>query len=135
MKRSKIDALQPKASLMKELIRVLFPPGVPAVTQWRLAMFAAVLALYVHVGIACGYGGRFGVPGFAAASDVVRLRQDVTAIRTENIEQQLFDTRVHQCAAQTTEPRRFYLERFQELLRRYKESTGSEYRAPECSEL
>jgi hypothetical protein len=94
-----------------------------------------LMLLYVHVGIACGYGGRFGIPGFAVASDVARLRQDVTTLRTDTLEQQIFDTRVRQCGANTVEARRFYLEKFQEQLRRYKELTGGEYRAPGCPEL
>lgn len=121
--------------MMKEIVRLLFPPGVPVVTQWRLALFAAVVILYAHVAIACGFANRFGIPGFAVSSDVAHLRSDVTMLRTENLEQQLFDTRVRQCGAASTEPRRFYLEKFQELLRRYKEQTGGDYRAPQCSEL
>lgn len=121
---------------MKEAISALFPPGVPALVRWRLAVFAVLVVMIGHVIWACGWLDRFGVGGgFAYAADMIRVSDDVSSIKVELIEQKLFDTRVRQCSAQSREPRIFYSEKLQELMRRYRELTESDYNPPQCTEL
>lgn len=69
---------------MKEAFKTIFPPGVPTILKWRLSMFAAVVAIGVHIAWACGFLASIGLSGFANASDIDKkiepLRNDMAKI-------------------------------------------------------
>lgn len=98
------------------------------VVGWRML-------LVVHILFACGWLAWAGLPGFAYAADVTSVRNDVSSIKVELLESRIFDTRVRQCESTTAEPRTFYREKLQELLRKYRELTAADYRLPSCGEL
>jgi hypothetical protein len=125
--------------MLKSVLSSLFPPGVPAVARWRLAMFAAVLMLLVHVAWACGWLSRLGLgDGFAYASDVVKVRDDVSSVKVELLEQQIWDTRVRQCELVNKEGNdsaaSAYGQRVTQLLSKYQALTGRTYPVLSCRE-
>lgn len=91
--------------------------------------------LVLHIAVACGWMAWAGMPGFAYASDVTSVRNDVSSIKVELLEQRIFDTRLRQCESTSAEPRTFYREKLQELMRKYRELTAADYRLPGCEEL
>lgn len=98
------------------------------VVGWRALLLA-------HVAFAFGWLAWAGLPGFAYAGDVTSVRNDVSSIKVELLEQRIFDTRVRQCESASAEPRTFYREKLQELLRKYRDLTAADYRLPSCGEL
>lgn len=115
---------------MKALLTALFPPGVPAVTRWRLAVCTALAFVCIHVVFAHGllpYAGS----GFAYADDV-------KSIKVELIGKTTFDTRVLQCkslADPNQSARNFYAQRMRELKQKYREVAGVDFDEPRCEEL
>lgn len=76
-----------------------------------------------------------GVSPFASASEVARLNQDVTGIKVQLLEQTLFDVRLRQCKAESTESRQYYYERLQEKMNDYFYITGRNWQPPACEEI
>ena len=74
-------------------------------------------------------GLTYGVRTFAGAAEVAELSARMD-------EQRAFDLRAEQCRAikDGRNAARYTLE-LQQVLRRYKEATGSDYRVPSCDEL
>jgi hypothetical protein len=91
--------------------------------------------LVVHIAFACGWLAWTGISGFAYASDVQNVSDDVSAIKVELLEQRIFETRLRQCQSESAEPRTFYREKLQELLRKYRELMAADYALPGCREL
>lgn len=108
---------------MRDAIKELFPPGIPAIHRWRLVIAGVCAVALAHAALAFGLIGD----GFARNSDVADIKREL-------LEQQLFDSRLKQCQL-PIEQRRFYTPRIQDLMRRYREATGVEYRLPPCDEL
>lgn len=119
-------------SMLRTAFDFLIPPADDSpenIRRWRIALGLAVLILFGHVTLACGWLQPIGLSGFAYASDVKEIKITM-------IEQQIFESRVKQCTAQTAESKQFYAERMQELLRRYKETAGATYpQLPSCAEI
>lgn len=97
-------------------------------------MFAAAALFGLHVIWACGGFERLGLGGFAYAGDVDKLRGEVMSIKVELVEQRIFESRVRQCESDSGASR-FYRGQLQELMRKYRELTGSDYELPACDEL
>lgn len=74
-------------------------------------------------------GSSYAVATFADASDV-------SALSARMDEQRAFDLRVEQCRTikEGKNATRYTLE-LQQVLRRYREATGADYRVPNCDEL
>lgn len=103
--------------------------GVVVRTLLDIFLVLAILAAY-------GFFSIGGFHGFAQATDVMELRQAQNKAAVEILEQRIFETRVRQCQAGTEEARRFYSEKLQELLSKFRDLTHGEYgRMPDCREL
>lgn len=117
-------------SMFKDVFEFLIPPrdDTPEnIRRWRITIGIASAILYLHVLIACGVFQYLGFSGFAYASDV-------STIKSEILEEKIFDARLRQCTATTQESRLFYAEKVQELLARVNWSKG-QYRLPSCDEI
>ena len=122
--------------MVKDAIKEIFPPDVPPVTRWRLAMFLAMVGFLFHVLWACSLLPGFS--GFALAADFEQMNKDVTQIRLQLLTNQIFETRIRQCQAITTDnydARRFWTEKLIELQRQHILLTGQTYPMPACGEL
>ena len=121
---------------LKELGTILFPPDVPAVIKWRLAVFATIIVIVAHAMWGHGWLSGIGLgDGYAYADSLKSVRADVSQIQAALTEQRIFDLRIRQCEADTQEQKRFYTQRVQELMNEYRAITGTEYRLPACEEL
>lgn len=116
------------------MLRALFEFFIPPLNQdpeasrrWKIAIGFAVLCLSIATLVSWGIFQPFGNQGFAYASDV-------RSIKTELLEQRIFEARLLQCNAGTTESRRFYTAKVQELLSKFRDS-ASYYRLPSCDEV
>jgi hypothetical protein len=90
--------------MVRDALKELFPPGVPPLLKWRLAMFAFVVLTSAHIFWACGWIP--GVGGFALASDmdqqqqtIAALEKSITTLALNGLRVQLRETRRLQCAA------------------------------------
>lgn len=121
---------------MKDLLAALFPPEIPAIARWRLTMFAAAVLMCLHVAWACGWLGYLGLGrGFAYAGDVVQVRAEVSSVREELIEDQIWRTRVQQCQAiKDGDSSSAYAQRVSQLLAKYQALTGRQYQMLSCAE-
>lgn len=101
--------------------------------RWRLTVALVLLLVGFHVAWACGFVP--GLDGFARADSVAVVKSDVAMIRTELLEQRLFETRVRQCTSTTSDARQYHGEKLQELRRTYYSVTGHDYPVPTCEEV
>lgn len=76
-----------------------------------------------------------GLMGPVSATEFNAVKADVTGIKLQLLEQNLFDIRLRQCKAETSESRQFYYERLQEKMNAYFEITGRNWHAPDCKEI
>lgn len=88
------------------------------------------VCLIVTAGLA-----MFSVRTFADNSKVDSLSYKLEAIQAEFLEQRIFETRLRQCTASTTEARQFYGQKLAELATRYQQATTRSYPMPSCSEV
>lgn len=121
----------PQETSMSKLLEFLIPPKddhPENIRRWRISVGLALVILFGHVTLACGWYQMLGFSGFAYASTVKE-------IKVELLEQRIFDTRVAQCSATTPEGKQFYGKKVRELLRKYEETAGSRYFLPTCEEI
>lgn len=129
---------------MKDAIKEIFPPDVPPIVRWRLAIFAMVLLFLFHVAWACGWLETIGVgSGFAKASEnearfssvtqeMVAVKRDVKDIKVQLLEQGIFDAKESECTATDATARRFFASRVQSLSREYQTLTSLVFNIPPC---
>jgi hypothetical protein len=96
---------------------------------WRISLTTVILYI---MGAFAGWG--FIAP-FASAAEVNTLKTDVTIIKIQLLEQELFDVRLRQCKAESSESRQYYYNRLQEKMNVYFHITGRNYLPPECKEI
>lgn len=113
-------ALGLRDSQIKLLLRVGWVLAVTTTGMWVTGVFA-----FFGVGIA----------PFAAAAEVKELRQDVTGIKLQLLEQTLFDLRLRQCKAESPESRQFYYKKLQENMNLYFHITERNWEPPACTEI
>jgi hypothetical protein len=102
--------------------------------RWQWAVFLKIWALIVFVIWSIGGLAGLGLDGFARASDVANLQQEVRDARVTALGAQMFDLRIKQC--QNTGPLRQVLaEQLVRLNREYREITGDWYELQPCSDL
>lgn len=124
---------------MRDVVELIFPPGIPAIARWRLAMAACMGMLFLHAGWASGLMTRLGIgSGFAVADDLKEIGDQVGDIKLQLLEQDIFNARLHQCTAvkeSNREARQYWTQRLAELLQDYIKRTGVQYQLPTCEEL
>jgi len=89
-----------------------------------------------HIAWACGWLGAFGLGGgFAAAADVEKFKNEVSSMKLEILEEQIWDSRVRQCEAINAQQNSTaYGKRLSVLLGEYRFRTKQEYQLLPCSE-
>lgn len=128
---------------MNEMLKELFPPDVPPVLRWRLAIFAFSVLVVFHIVWACGWLEFLGISGFAKASDleqrvtkvtqeVAGVKQGVNEIKIQLLEQSIFDAKERECTAGDVAARRFFASRVLSLSREYYALAGSTINIPPC---
>lgn len=122
---------------MKDAIKELFPPGVPPVLKWRLAMFASGVLFLFHIAWACGWLQSFGFgSGFASAAELDRrvtvVEDNVKDIKLSLIEQNIFVAKESECTATDPQARRFFASRVQTLSREYHLIAKVPFNIPPC---
>lgn len=121
---------------MKEMLKELAPPDLPALTRYRLVISGTVLGLLVSAGASWGLFGLFGIPGFAYASDVDDLKLDVGSIKIDLLEERMYTARRLWCGTKTQESRQFYNRQISAMHRQYFKWTGGiSVDLPTCKEL
>jgi hypothetical protein len=120
---------------MKDVLKELFPPEVPQIVKWRLAIFAVVLLFLFHVAWACGWLKWSGIgSGFASAADLVKVETTVKDIKITLIDQSIFDAKDSECTATDPRARKFFASRVQTLSREYHTLTGFIFNIPPCKD-
>lgn len=122
---------------MKDALKLLFPPEVPPVVKWRLAMCAAVVLFLFHVAWACGWLEGLGMGnGFASAAELDRrvgsVEANVKDIKLSLLEQSIFDAKESECTATDPSARRFFASRVQTLSREYSALSNFIFNIPPC---
>jgi hypothetical protein len=108
---------------MAEIWRVLVRTMSPQQVCW--------ICLLATVG-----AGSYGMKTFASNSDLSGLNADVRGIKVVMLEDRAFNLRAQQCRSMAAkQPSSAYLEQLQDVLRKYRDITGAEYRLPGCEEL
>lgn len=144
---------------MKEVLALLFPPGVPAIQRWRLAMFAAVAVLIFFM--LWSIGSFASTPlgdGFARASpmraeidhkqgELLKVISELTAtvqnsIRerkrelAKSLQTQIRAQALKNCKAKTSVEREETNREIDLLQEQYAEADGGRpYDVPECGRL
>lgn len=140
--------------MVKDALIELFPPDVPRLVRWRLAVSLALAMFCIHIAWACGLMPN--ASGFARADDVdekisaavdtlykeigkvAKQQADtddvVKEIRAEQIATRLRELRAVLCnAANHTDSARLNTD-IEVAQRQYKRITGERYPVPECEE-
>ena len=99
--------------------------------QWGFIFWAGGLLTFV------------GLPGFVRAGDLKEVQSKVATVETavksiqaDLIEARIYQTRISQCATELGTPSRSaYAATLADLLKRYRESAGKEFRLPACDEV
>lgn len=121
---------------MKELLKELAPPNLPAVARYRLAVFGTLLGLITSAAASWGLFAAFGIPGFAYASDLNNLKSDVKSIKMDLLEERIYNAQRLWCGTQTRESKQFYARQISTMHRQYYEQTGGiALQIPTCSEI
>lgn len=112
--------------MLKEAVKELFPPEVPPLMRWRLAVFAyGVVGILTALWAVSPYG-------FAYASDLNAIKNDVNDIKTTLLEQSIFAAKESECTAVDDSARRFFQQRVLSLGRDYYRLTGIPVTVPPC---
>jgi hypothetical protein len=122
---------------VKDALKELFPPEVPPVLKWRLAVFAVVVLFLFHVAWACGWLEGVGMgTGFASAAELDRrvsvVEGNVKDIKLSLIEQSIFDAKESECTATDPRAKRFFALRVQTLSREYQILADVIFNIPPC---
>jgi hypothetical protein len=132
---------------MKDAMKELFPPDVPPVMKWRFAHFLLGIITMLFMFWAIGAFAFFGFPGFARASDlatkveiatsqITSINQEIRALKTDQLEQRIYDTERLKCSSVTAESRRYYSGQVSKMIRDYHSiTTGIVFNLPTCAEL
>lgn len=140
--------------MVKDALIELFPPDVPRLVRWRLAVSAAIALFMVHIAWACGLMPN--ASGFARADDVdekisaavdtiykeigkvAKQQADtdevVKDIRAEQIATRLRELRAVLCNATDHEDTQRLSTDIETAQRAYKKLTGERYPAQGCKE-
>lgn len=131
---------------MKDVIKELFPPGLPPVAKWRMMHFILGVVMITFMLWTLGAFAMAGFPGFVRADDaqgkgekvnsqLAMLSQEVKNIKIDQLEQRIYDIRRLQCTANSSDSTRFYTEQITKMHRAYFELTGITLNLPECREV
>ena len=120
--------------MVKDFVQAIFPPDIPPIAKWRLAMAALMALMIMHT--AGSYGYLPWTAGFASVQSVQQIDDRVRELQASLLAKDIVDTRVAQCKAlaEREEPR-YWTDRLRSLNERYRELTGYPYEVPNCVEL
>lgn len=111
---------------MKELLKELVPPDLPAVARWRMAIFLACSVSLIFM------VWSISPWGFVRASDFQKGMSTVQEVRLAQVEQNLFEAKESECSSDNFEARRFFSRRVLTLSREYAMLTGVNMEMPPC---
>lgn len=104
--------------------------------QLRLGLTVSIIVLWVASVTVTAFGI---VPawsqGFALATDVKSVVQEIRANRAQTIDNQLLDLRIKHCEAKDDTARQLYWSKIAPLMQEYQELTKRPYPLPACSDL
>lgn len=130
---------------MKDMFGLLkrLQPPLPGASDeemysWRWMMsitsgFTAI-ALAAHIAMACGFLTVVH-PGFAMASDIRSLKEDLRGYKETQIEAQILDAQTKKCHQTNPQVRALYTGSLQKLMIEYQKLTGRTYPLPTCTEF
>lgn len=98
---------------MKDGLKELFPPDIPPLVRWRVAMFIFTVCSIAFM------SWSVSPYGFAMAGDQQRVSAQVSDIRLALIEQSVFAAKESECTAADPAARRFFQQRVMTLSREY----------------
>lgn len=118
-----LDLLQKGTGLSPSQIKLLIRTG------W-------VALVSVHMLWVCGLLTTIGLASpFANATEAESLKDNVSEIKIQLLEQSLLEARLRQCKAETPDSKQYYFERLQEKMNAYYNLTRRNYPIPACSEV
>lgn len=117
--------------MIREVVGELFPPGVPQLVRWRLAMFAFCVFVTFHIAWACGLLPGFS--GFAAEAQVKAVEDKVDTILKLQIEARLRDLKSEKCRAASEPLKRLLQAEIDNLQHQHKKLDGLVYVLPNCA--
>ncbi len=95
-----------------------------------------VALVSVHMLWVCGLLTTVGLTSpFAAAAEAESLKDNVSEIKVQLLEQSLLEARLRQCKAETPDSKQYYFERLQEKMNAYYNLTKRNYPIPACAEV
>lgn len=118
--------LQNREPELKEAFKELFPPGVPPLLRWRLAI-AGMNCLFLMF-----MGWSVSPYGFALGADQEKLRESIVDIRVNMLEQTLFSAKDSECTSTDPAAKRFFQLRVLALGREYFGLTKTTMDIPPC---
>lgn len=116
---------------MYELLRILFP-DMTKDQQIALSRIAWRFTLTFYIVWSLGAFSTMGFPGFAMASRVNDVEDQIYYVTILVSEDNLISVRKAQCDAADKE---FATKRLGQLLREYRKLTGNSWQVPSCEEL
>jgi hypothetical protein len=74
-------------------------------------------------------------PGFAKATDLASMVNEIRQNRLANVDGQLLDLRIKHCEAKSPEAKQLYWTKISQGMEEYQRLTGHPYNLPACSDL
>jgi hypothetical protein len=116
-------------------LSLLAPPRNASPQEMRrhaVALSVAVVLIYGHIAIACGWLSSIGLSGFASASSVSSVKSEMAEVKVTLYAIAIRDLHRSVCNATTYEDVSQLNGQLQRELAKYRDATGREYLLPEC---
>lgn len=116
-------------------LSLLTPPRDASPQEMRrhaVALSVAVALIYAHIAIACGWLSSIGLSGFASASNLSKVEDQVANINVTLTGIAIRDLYRSMCNSASYDDRSVLNGMLQQELAKYKRVAGEPYKLPEC---
>lgn len=116
-------------------LSLLTPPrnaGPQEMRRHAIALSVAVALIYAHIAIACGWLSSIGLSGFASASNLSKVEDQVANINVTLTGIAIRDLYRSMCNSASYDDRSVLNGMLQQELAKYKRLAGEPYKLPEC---
>jgi hypothetical protein len=120
------DSEKREKPVIKEVLDELFPPGIPKLVRWRMAIFAFGVGTFFFI-LWC-----VSPYGFVRADDFNALKANVSDVQVTLLEQSIFSAKDSECLSTDESARLYFRTRVFSLSREYYKLTGLQSNIPPC---
>jgi hypothetical protein len=123
-----------------QIARLLLPPqDHNPRKQFLYQLRVGIVVCFTFMGLVGITLAAFGVTpvfdGFAKSDDLKNVVSEIRQNRTTNVDSQLLELRIKHCDAKSSEAKRLYWSKIEQLLAEYFTLTGRQYQVPACTDL